>query len=282
MAVIIDGKAIAEVIRQELVKEIASLKKRPKFAIYMVGEEESSRTYANSLQKSAEKMGINCDLYQEDQDTDMGILMSTFALLEEEEEIDGILLLRPLKDKDLENALTMLIPPDKDIDCANPFSMGLLAMGQPMMLPPTPAACIEILKRSGVEIAGKLTAVVGRSNVVGKPLALMLSQKGEGDATVIICHSRTANLGDVVRQADIVFAAAGSPGLIKADMVKEGAVVVDAGINWTKDGEMVGDVDFERVKDKASMITPAPGGVGPVTRMMLLGNLLKARKLKRE
>jgi len=274
MAVIIDGKAIAETIGRELSQEIAKLKKRPKMTVYMIGSEDSSWTYANALQKSAEKLGIVCDLYKEDQDTDKGILLSTFAMLEEEEDLDGILLLRPMKDKDLENALSMLIPPDKDIDCANPFTMGLLAIGQPMMYPPTPAACIEVLKRNGVKIAGKVAAVVGRSNVVGKPLALMLSQKDEGDATVIICHSRTKNLQEVLLGADIVFAAAGSPKLIKANMIKEGAIVVDAGINWVGK-QMIGDVDFDQIKGKASMITPVPGGIGPVTRMMLFKNLIE-------
>jgi len=279
MSIIIDGNAIAEAIKQELFAEIAKCRSTPRFAIYQIGEEESSRTYAVSLEKSAQKLNIQCDYYQEDEDTEADILAASFTALAEDSEVHGLLLLRPLQNQTLEHILSMCIPPHKDIDCANPLSMGLLAVGKPILLPPTPAACIEILKRSGIKTAGKLTAVVGRSNVVGKPLALMLARKGEGDATVVICHSKTADLTEVLIRADIVIAAAGSPRLIKAKMIKPGAVVIDAGINWTEKG-MTGDVDFAEVQQKASMITPVPGGLGPVTKMMLFKNLLQAYHLQ--
>ena len=278
MAQIIDGKAIASDIRKELKSEILVIPEdqKPKFAVILIGADDSSVTYLRSLEKSAEKLGIK---YEEVIDlSDRNLSPSDeIHFFANDKSFHGILLMRPLPPGYDENNLTSLIPPEKDIDCANPLSMGLLATGRPKMLPPTPAACVEILKRSGINTSGKLVGIVGRSNVVGKPLALMLARKGEGDATVVLCHSRTRDLAFALKDCEIVIAAAGSPKLITADMIKEGAVVVDAGINWTDKG-MTGDVDFELVKEKASMITPVPGGVGPVTRVMLFSNLLRTYK----
>lgn len=279
---IIDGKAIASEIRKELKKSIESLPagNRLNLVIFQIGDDSSSITYAESLAKSAAKIGIECKYHQEKVAASRTVVRAEMLAFAEIPEIHGLLMMRPVPSPHDELEITRMIIPEKDIDCANPLSMGLLATGRPKMLPPTPAACVEILKHSGVDTAGKLIAIVGRSNVVGKPLALMLARKGEGDATVILCHSRTKDLAGVLRNAEIVIAAAGVPKLITADMISKGAVVIDAGINWTDSG-MVGDVDFENVREKASMITPVPGGVGPVTRMMLFRNLLHSYKIQK-
>jgi methylenetetrahydrofolate dehydrogenase (NADP+) / methenyltetrahydrofolate cyclohydrolase len=278
MSIIVDGKAIAAEIKKEIVSRIQNLsvKGKPKLAILQIGDDSSSITYSESLIKSAAGMGIEAEyIRHEAASATAEKAEDAMNMLASDKSVHGIILMRPLPKGFSEETLTSSIPPEKDIDCANALSMGLLAIGKPKTLPPTPAACVEILRRMGVETAGKLVAVVGRSNVVGKPLALMLSRKGEGDATVIMCHSRTKNLAQILRQADIVIAAAGSPRLITADMIAPGAVVVDAGINWVE-GKMIGDVDFEGVKEIAGVITPVPGGVGPVTRMTLFANLVSS------
>lgn len=279
MSKIIDGKAIAAEIRKEIADSIKQLSGKPRLVIYQIGGDESSVTYAESLSKSARKIGIECNYHREKAKVSRTLIRAEMLAFAEVPEIHGVLLMRPVPSPHNEHEITAMIVPEKDIDCASPHSMGLLAIGKPQMLPPTPAACVEILKRSGADTSGKIIAVVGRSNVVGKPLALMLARKGDGDATVILCHSRTKDLAGVLKNAEIVIAAAGVPRLITAAMISEGAVVIDAGINWTDKG-MVGDVDFEQVKEKASLITPVPGGVGPVTRVMLFKNLLQAYKIQ--
>ena len=280
MSNIIDGKAIAAEIRKEIAASISELAGKPKLVIYQVGDDASSVTYAKSLAKSAEKLGIDCEYLREVDSVRWTTIMATMLTMSESSDIHGILLMRPVPKPHKENAIVEMILPQKDIDCASPHSMGLLATGHPKMLPPTPAACVEILKRSGVDTSGKIVGIVGRSNVVGKPLALMLARKGDGDATVVLCHSRTRDLTGALKNAEIVIAAVGVPRLITAEMIPEGAVVIDAGINWTDSG-MAGDVDFENVREKVSMITPVPGGVGPVTRVMLFRNLLHAYKIQR-
>lgn len=277
MPIILDGKSIAAEIKKDLLSQIQNHASAgsPCLKIVQIGDDASSVTYAESLIKSAVGIGVAAEYIKEDASIAHETAENLLRGLSDNPAVHGIILMRPLPKGFSEEKLTSLIPPEKDIDCANALTMGYLAVGKPKTLPPTPAACVEILKRSGVQISGKVAAVVGRSNVVGKPLALMLSRKNDGDATVVMCHSRTIDLAKVVRQAEIVFAAAGSPGLITADMISPGTVVVDAGINWV-DGKMLGDVDFEGVKEIAGMITPVPGGVGPVTRMMLFGNLIKS------
>ncbi|NQS96816.1 MAG: bifunctional 5,10-methylenetetrahydrofolate dehydrogenase/5,10-methenyltetrahydrofolate cyclohydrolase [candidate division Zixibacteria bacterium] len=275
---IIDGKAIASAICAEIraeLEEITRADTPPRLAIVQIGGDESSVTYAQSLMKSADKLGLTCDYSIDNDDRELEYHLEKTKALAQNQEIHGILLLRPLPKKYSETELTLRIPPEKDIDCANPLSMGFLASGQPKMLPPTPSAIVEILKRSDIDIAGKRIAIVGRSNVVGKPLMLMLSRKNGGDATVTLCHSRTKDLPAALKNAEIVVAACGSPKLITGDMLSNGVVVIDAGINLTND-EMVGDVDFDSASKVASIITPVPGGVGPVTRVMLFKNLLKA------
>ena len=278
---VINGKAIATALRAEIRAELEEITRNnapPRLAIVQIGGDESSATYAQSLMKSAEKLGIICDYDQNSADKEPEYYLERMKASTRNQAIHGILLLRPLPSNYSETELTLQIPPEKDIDCANPLSMGFLAMGQPKMLPPTPAAIVEILKRSEIDTTGKRIAIVGRSNVVGRPLMLMLSRKNDGDATVTLCHSRTKDLPAALKNAEIVVAACGSPKFITGDMLSNGAVVIDAGINWTANG-MVGDVDFDSVSKVASMITPVPGGVGPVTRVMLFRNLLKAYHL---
>ena len=282
-AKIIDGKAIASVIRNEIKTELDGIVQtggKPALAIMQIGEDKASATYANSIMGSAEKLDIDCIFERENSGQDDESLLQKMETLAKDSQIHGILLLRPVPNPKLEEELCLRIPLEKDIDCANPLSMGFLAMGSPRMLPPTPAAIVEILKRSKIETSGRRIAIIGRSNLVGKPLMLMLIRKHEGEATVTLCHTRTKNLTFILKTAEIVIAACGSPGLITGDMLSGETVVIDAGINWV-DGKMVGDVDFASVSQIASFITPVPGGVGPVTRIMLFKNLIQAYRLQK-
>ncbi len=282
-AEIIDGKAIASQIREEIRDNIESLTAMgtvPRLDIVQIGGDEGSTTYSKSLIKSSGKLGITADYHHLKASANPKEPLALIRRLAEDSGVHGILLQRPAPQPHSETALSLAIPPEKDVDCSNPLSMGYLALGQPKLPPCTPSAIIEILRRSGVETDGERVAIVGRSNVVGKPLALMLSRKAEGgNATVTICHTRTKDLPATLRGAGIVVAACGSPRLIAGDMLSEGAVVIDAGINWVGD-KMVGDVDFESAQSTASKITPVPGGVGPVTRVMLFKNLLQAINLQ--
>jgi methylenetetrahydrofolate dehydrogenase (NADP+)/methenyltetrahydrofolate cyclohydrolase len=252
----------------------------PKLLIFQIGEEESSLAYANSLLKSAQSLGFYCEYFHDKTDLSPKYFVEKLKESALNPQITGILLLRPVPPPHIELDLTLLIPPEKDIDCANPLSFGFLALGQPKMLPPTPAAIIEILKSAGIETSGRHIAIIGRSNVVGKPLALLLARKGEGDATVTLCHSRSKNLKEMLKSAEIVISACGCPNLINADMISQGTIVIDAGINYVE-GKMVGDVNFASASQVASMITPVPGGVGPVTQVMLFRNLIKAYYLQK-
>jgi methylenetetrahydrofolate dehydrogenase (NADP+)/methenyltetrahydrofolate cyclohydrolase len=274
---LINGSEIARALGEEVKKGIKALPKVPKLLIFQIGGDEASITYSKALVKSAENYGVKCEYFQDKAEKDKAFFLEMMRLYVKDKEVSGIILQRPAPKPHSETELALLIPPEKDIDCANPLSFGYLALGQPKMLPPTPSAVVEILKYQGIETAGKRIAIVGRSNVVGKPLLLLLIRKGEGDATVTLCHTRTKNLTEILRSSEIVVSACGAPKMIKADMINRGATVIDAGINWVE-GKMVGDVDFDGVKEVASMITPVPGGVGPVTRVMLFRNLLKAGK----
>lgn len=274
-ATILDGKEIAKSIRAEIKEELQRIESTPRIAIVQIGTDEGSTTYSESLMKSSLKLGIACDLQKMSAHEAVDSALDCMQKLAADESVHGILLQRPVPKPHSEKELSLLIPPEKDIDCSNPLSLGLLALGQPKMLPCTPAAIVEILRRSGIETTGKKVAIMGRSNVVGKPLMLMLSAKGSGDATVTLCHTRTKDPAEVLKGAEIVIAACGSPRLITGDMLAPGAVVIDAGINWVGD-KMVGDVDFDSAVQIASAITPVPGGVGPVTGTMLFKNLLKA------
>ncbi len=264
---IIDGKAIASDIEKELISKTQELNS----SIGIVsGEDKGALSYLKSIEKVAERVGIKVEkkILNKDNTTEDAI-ESLLSL-----DTDGILVLRPLPETIDERKLIESIPVNKDIDCLHPENLGRLFLGKTLFYPCTPLAVIEILKRTGVEIKGKDVVIIGRSNIVGKPLCCMLLEKGI-DATVTVCHTKTKDLSGHARRADILIAACGKPKFITSSMVKNGAIVIDVGINVV-DGKIVGDVDFEDVKNVASMITPVPNGVGPVTTRMLLLNVIKA------
>ncbi len=284
--ILLDGKETAAAIRAELRSEVLSLRERfgraPGLAVVLVGEDPASQVYVRMKVKACEEIGIvsrkitpPADIRQED-------LESLIRELNADADVDGILVQLPLPIGLESQSILDLIDPCKDVDGFHPVNVGLLSAGLPCFKPCTPAGCIELLKRYNLPTKGKKAVVVGRSNIVGKPLASMLMLSGDfGDATVTVCHSRTKNLADEVRQADFIFAAIGRPKFITADMVKDGAVVIDVGINRVESG-LVGDCDFEAMKDKVAAITPVPGGVGPMTIALLMRNTVQAFKAHME
>ncbi len=274
MVKIIDGKAISKTIREGLKKDIKKAGITPGLAVVLVGENPASQTYVNSKKKACEKVGIkNFDYTLPEKITEKELL-NLVAKLNNQKDVHGILVQLPLPGHiDAEKVLN-LIDPKKDVDGFHPVNMGkLLAGDKNAPRSCTPLGIMELIDSTGVEIKGKRAVVVGRSNIVGKPVAIMLLER---HATVTVCHSRTQNLPDVVRSADIVVAAIGKPEFIKGDWIKKGAVVIDVGINRLADKKIVGDVDFEGASKNASWITPVPDGVGPMTIAMLLKNTLKA------
>ncbi|MBQ3537789.1 MAG: bifunctional methylenetetrahydrofolate dehydrogenase/methenyltetrahydrofolate cyclohydrolase FolD [Clostridia bacterium] len=279
-AKIIDGKRISEILREETA---LSVKMRPDgirvpgLAVIIVGDNPASRVYVNNKKKACEICGFTSYEYALPENTAEAELLSLIEELNMNDDIDGILCQLPLPSHIDENKVIDAISPEKDVDGFSPVSTGNLVAGKPCFAPCTPAGVVEMLKYEGIEISGKHCVIVGRSNIVGKPAALLMLQN---NATVTICHSRTKNLAEEVSRADIVIAAIGKPGFITEDMVKEGAVVIDVGINRLPTGKLTGDVDFEKVKEKASYITPVPGGVGPMTITMLMKNTLLSWKKK--
>ena len=280
--VLIDGKKIALQVRSEVREEVAAAVSKgvraPGLAVLLVGDDPASQVYVRNKEKACTEAGIVSFAHRLPADSTEGVLLDLIAALNEDDKVDGILLQLPLP-KGLDSQKCLLaIHPEKDVDGFHPDNVGRLSLGLPGFVSCTPAGCIELLRRYNLPTQGKSAVVVGRSNIVGKPLAMLLQRRGAfGDATVTVCHSRTPDLAEVCRRADFLFAAIGSPKFIKEDMVKEGAVVIDVGINRTEDG-LCGDVDFEAVKDKVSAITPVPGGVGPMTIAMLLQNTLASWK----
>ena len=268
MATLIDGKAIAKDIRREIAKEAAAFTEKygvkPCLKVILVGDDPASCIYVNNKQKACEKAGIDAETLR---------LLRLIQKLNADKFVNGILVQLPLPAHIDEKKVLDAISPEKDVDGFHPMNAGKLLEGEALLEPCTPKGCIELLKRMNVEIAGKNAAVVGRSNLVGKPVALMLLRL---NATVTVCHSKTKDLGDVLRCADIVVAAAGKPGLVTGDMLKDGAVLLDVGINRLEDGSITGDIDFESASKRASMITPVPGGVRPMTIAMLLKNTMLA------
>jgi len=288
-AKIIDGKQIAEDIRAELKAEVADLKERgivPGLGVILVGEDPASRSYVTAKEKACETIGIYSDDNRLPADTSQEELLALVERMNNDPAINGILVQLPLPAHIDESAVLLAIDPDKDVDGFHPMNVGKMMVGEETFLPCTPHGVVQMLMRSGVETSGAHVVVVGRSNIVGKPVANMLLQKKEGaNATVTLCHTRTKDLGYHTRQADIIIAASGFPNTVTADMVREGAVVIDVGVNRVEDPSrergyrLVGDVDFEAVKEKASLITPVPGGVGPMTITMLLFNtVMSARR----
>lgn len=277
MAQIIDGKALAKSIRQELKEEVEKLKEKgmkPKLAVIMVGDDKASKVYVKNKSKACEEVGIEYEEYLLKEDTKMDKLLELIHSLNKKEEVHGILLQSPLpKHLDINQAFAE-ISYEKDVDGFHPINVGKLSLNQDCFVSCTPYGIIRMLEVYGIEIEGKNAVVIGRSNIVGKPLVQCLLNK---NATVTICHSRTKNIEEITKKADILVAAIGKPKFMTEEMVKEGAVVIDVGINRTENG-LVGDVDFEKVKEKASYITPVPGGVGPMTIAMLMNNVVKAAK----
>lgn len=276
-AKIIDGKKIAGKILDGLKSKIKNMKEKPGLALVLVGENPASEIYVSSKEKTFREVEGYCERHNLSKDIDEMELLALLTKLNNNPKIHGILVQLPLPEQINENLITNSILPHKDVDGFTSLNLGHLFSGNPILEPATPRAIMKLIESTGINIEGKNAVVIGRSNIVGKPIAMMLLQK---NATVAICHSRTKNLGDYTKKADILVAAAGKPNLVKKEMVKEDAVVIDVGINRV-DGKIVGDVDFENVKDVAGYITPVPGGVGPMTIAMLMENTLKAMEMAR-
>ncbi len=276
-AKIINGKKISEELRasiSETVKNDFAGKRAPGLAVIIVGSDPASRIYVSNKKKACESCGFESFEYALGENTEEGELLALIGKLNADDRVDGILCQLPLPSHIDENKVIDAIAPEKDVDGFSPVNTGNLLSGKPCFAPCTPAGVVEMLKYEGIEISGKHCVIVGRSNIVGKPAALLMLRE---NATVTVCHSRTKNLKELVCQGDIVIAAIGKPGFITADMIKEGAVVVDVGINRLENGKITGDVKFDEVSEKASYITPVPGGVGPMTITMLMKNTLEAR-----
>ncbi len=274
---LIDGKEVSLYIKEKIRDEAKTLKTRPGLAVVLVGDDPASHVYVNNKKKACEFCGFYSESYELPADASQEELLELIDVLNGNDMIHGILVQMPLPSHIDETAVIERIRPDKDVDAFNPVNVGKIMTGDFDFLPCTPAGVMELLKYYNIDVAGKRCAVIGRSNIVGKPMAMLMLH---ANATVTICHSRTNNLADVVKEADIVVAAVGRKCFVTADMVKDGAVVVDVGINRGEDGKLYGDVDFESVSKKASYITPVPGGVGPMTIAMLMQNTLTSAKLK--
>ena len=279
MATILDGKALAAKCKERVKQEVASLKRTPGLAVIIVGDNPASRVYVNSKRKDCEECGFFSEEYALPESTTQVELIALIEKLNAREEIDGILCQLPLPEAIDEEVVLMAISPEKDVDGFHPMNMGALLVGKEGFLPCTPYGIMEILAEYGIDPKGKHCVVIGRSNIVGKPMALLLLQK---HGTVTVCHSRTTNLKEICLQADILVAAVGKVDMVTADMVKPGAVVIDVAMNRNAAGKLCGDVDYPAVSALASAITPVPGGVGPMTRAMLMQNtLLAAQKHQR-
>jgi methylenetetrahydrofolate dehydrogenase (NADP+)/methenyltetrahydrofolate cyclohydrolase len=285
---IIDGKQVAADIRAELKQEVARLKEQgivPGLGVILVGDDPASVSYVTGKERTCDELGIYSDHHHLPAETSQADLVRLIERLNQDSQINGILVQLPLPKHLNELEVVFAIDPAKDVDGIHPVSVGKMVTGQKAFLSCTPHGVLQLLLRSGVKIEGSHVVIVGRSNLVGRPLANMLIQKRRtGNATVTICHTRTRDLAHHTRQADILVAAAGHPRTITADMVKDGAVVIDVGVNRVEDAtkkrgyRLVGDVDFEAVKEKASLITPVPGGVGPMTITMLMVNTVESAK----
>lgn len=271
---IIDGKALAKEKRAEIAKQVEALKEKgvtPGLAVVLVGEDPASQIYVRNKHKACEEVGIYSRKITLPEETTEEEILKIIDELNNDPEIDGILVQLPLPKHIDPDKVILSISPDKDVDGFHPVNAGRLLTGQDGFSPCTPLAVMELIKSAGVDVSGKEAVVVGRSNIVGKPVSMLLLRE---NATVTICHSKTKDLADVCRRADILVAAVGRPEMITSDYVKEGAVVIDVGINRVGEKKVVGDVAFDEVKDKAAYITPVPGGVGPMTITMLLYNTL--------
>lgn len=286
---LIDGKKISEEIRLEIAREVAGMidrdQRAPHLAAVIVGEDPASQTYVASKEKQARACGFTSTVYRLAAETTQDELLGVIEFLNDDPDVDGFIVQLPLPAHIDENAVIQAIEPAKDVDGFHPQNVGRMALGLPAYIPATPNGIMELLKRYNVETSGKRCVVLGRSHIVGSPVSILMSQKSNpGDATVTLCHSRTQNLKEITREADILIAAIGKPNFVTADMVKEGAVVIDVGIHRIEDAStksgfrLTGDVDYPEVAKKVAMITPVPGGVGPMTIASLLQNTLKASR----
>ncbi len=272
---IIDGKRISQEIKDELKERIASMKAQGVercLAVIQVGNDPASSTYVNNKKKACEYIGIKSLAYELPETAKEEELLELIGQLNGREDVNGILVQLPLPEHIDEDKILLAIDPGKDVDGFHPVNVGNLSIGRPGYVSCTPAGVIQLLKRSGIEIAGKECVVLGRSNIVGKPMAMLLLRE---NGTVTVCHSRTRNLQDITRRADILVAAVGKPKFITADYVKEGAVVIDVGIHRNENNRLCGDVDFDSVAPRTLAITPVPGGVGPMTIAMLMKNCVE-------
>ena len=281
MATLLNGKELSQTLRAEIAQKvtdfIAKTGVTPCLAAILVGDDPASQVYVRNKELACGKVGMKSQLFRLSAETTEEELLALVEKLNQDPSVHGILVQLPLPRQIREKRVLDAVSPDKDVDAFHPANVGLILQGRPRFLPCTPFGIQEMLRRYNVETAGKHVVILGRSDIVGKPMAAMMVQRGLGaDSTVTVCHSRTADLPSVTRLADILIVAIGKPKFVTADMVKPGAVVVDVGINRLADGKLVGDVDFEAVEPIASAITPVPGGVGPLTITMLLGNTLKA------
>lgn len=283
MATLIDGKAIAQQIQTEVLADVERLRRDrgvvPGLTVILAGDDPASKTYVSNKARVSAKLGMNSVVETLPGDVSESRVLSLIERLNAEPAIHGILVQLPLPPHINASRVLQLVDPRKDVDGLHPFNIGLLCAGSPRFIPCTPFGICELLARSGVPVAGREVVVVGRSNLVGRPLSLLLSSKGKfGDATVTVCHSRSANLGDLCRRAEILVVAIGRPRFVTGNMIRPGAVVIDVGTHpgAGPDGKMCGDVEFESVFPVASMLTPVPGGVGPMTIAMLMRNTVNA------
>ena len=275
MATLMDGKALAKKIKEQVAAEAASLPRRPGLAVILVGENPASQVYVRGKEKDCEECGIlnlGCKIPAETSEEE---LLGIIAEMNADPKVDGILVQLPLPKHIDEGKVLRAISPAKDVDCFHPENVGEMMVGDPICWPCTPFGVMELLREYGISAAGKHCVVLGRSNIVGKPMTLLLLRD---NGTVTVCHSRTPDLKEQCLKADILVAAVGKVNLVTADMVKEGAVVIDVAMNRNEDGKLCGDVDYAAVAEKASYITPVPGGVGPMTRAVLMRNVLAAAK----
>jgi len=280
MTKVIDGRRIAKEMNESLKAKVENFinqyKITPKLAVVIVGGDPASLFYVKMITKSCERASIDFEKHSLPSETTEEELLKLLDHLNQDKKVSGIIVQVPLPQQINQERIQEAVNPSKDVDCFNPINMGRLALGKPVFLPCTPYAVYELMKRENIVVEGKHTVIVGRSNIVGRPMALILLQKKQdANATLTICHSRTKDLSYFTRQADNLIAAVGKPEIIKGDMVKEGAVIIDVGTNEVE-GKLVGDVAYQEVLDKVSVITPVPGGVGPITNVMLMQNTLKA------
>ena len=276
MAKILDGKMVSQRIKDELAQEVIKLKEKgiePGLAVIIVGDDPASRVYVNNKKKACEQIGVYSEEYALPEQTAQEELLELIDKLNHDKKINGILVQLPVPKHINEETIINAIKPEKDVDAFHPVNVGKIMVGNFDFVPCTPAGVMELIKESGIEVEGKECVVVGRSNIVGKPQAMLLLHK---NGTVTICHSRTKDLKEKTLQADILVAAVGIPEFIKGDMIKPGAVVIDVGINRLENKKLVGDVHYESAEKVAGAITPVPGGVGPMTIAMLMKNTVKA------